>query len=346
MKYMKRLILIILSLFVVLGAYAQQYAEKIKANPAMAAANLMNYHFESSVLTPAPKGYEAFYISHFGRHGSRYDGGDENMLAAWPIMKKADSLGLFTEAGQKLFKDLNAVKLEQDGMYGMLTSLGAREHRGIAQRMASNFPEVFKGEGGRKEIYCQSSIVPRCIISMTNFAHSLSANTSGLNFTLMRLNVLISHSLASLSILSSSVIRTLLSSSFTSLWMQEWQAIAEITATVIKIIRLICVYLFRKSRSVPISDCLALQTTFRRSPRPCRIEDRRMSHTSDIPSIVPDRNRDLYVHPASGNIHRRRQCRPCLPLRIYCQLCLRNCIHDIVRLQISTSLNRHSTASI
>ena len=180
---MKRFISIILSLFAVLGAYAQEYAEKIKANPAMAAANLMNYHFESSVLTPAPKGYEAFYISHFGRHGSRYDGNDENMLAVWPVMRKADSLGLFTEVGQKLFKDLNAVKLEQDGMYGMLTSLGAREHRGIAQRMAYNFPEVFKGDGGRKEIYCQSSIVPRCIISMTNFAHSLSANTSGLNFT-------------------------------------------------------------------------------------------------------------------------------------------------------------------
>ena len=163
-------------------SYAQEYADMIKANPAMAAANLMNYHFEKSVYTPAPKGYEEFYISHYGRHGSRYDADDSNVVVVWPIMNMADSLGLLTEAGRSFYKDFNAVMLEQDGMIGMLTSLGAREHRGIAERMAANFPNVFDGKGGRNEILCQSTIVPRCIMSMTNFIHSLSANTKGLEF--------------------------------------------------------------------------------------------------------------------------------------------------------------------
>lgn len=180
---MKRILLTALAVCAVLTASAQNYVDMIKANPAMGAANLMNYHFEKSDYTPAPKGYEAFYISHYGRHGSRYDSNDDYASAVWPLMKKADSLGLLSEVGKAFYKDFNALMEEQQGMFGMLTSLGAREHRGIAERMAANFPKVFKGKNERDVVYCQSSIYPRCLLSMTNFTHSLDRNTDGLEFT-------------------------------------------------------------------------------------------------------------------------------------------------------------------
>lgn len=180
---MKRILLTALAVCAVLTASAQNYADMIKANPAMGAANLMNYHFEKSDYTPAPKGYEAFYISHYGRHGSRYDSNDKYASAVWPLMKKADSLGLLSEAGRAFYKDFNALMEEEQGMFGMLTSLGAREHRGIAERMAANFPKVFNGKDGRTVVYCQSSIYPRCLMSMTNFTHSLDRNTDGVDFT-------------------------------------------------------------------------------------------------------------------------------------------------------------------
>ena len=179
---MKRILLTALAVCAVLTASAQNYADMIKANPAMGAANLMNYHFEKTDYTPAPKGYEAFYISHYGRHGSRYDSNDDYASAVWPLMKKADSLGLLSEVGKAFYKDFNALMEEQQGMFGMLTSLGAREHRGIAERMAANFPEVFKGKNERDVVYCQSSIYPRCLLSMTNFTHSLDRNTDGVEF--------------------------------------------------------------------------------------------------------------------------------------------------------------------
>ena len=181
--HMKRILLTALAVCAVLTASAQNYADMIKANPAMGAANLMNYHFEKTDYTPAPKGYEAFYISHYGRHGSRYDSNDDYASAVWPLMKKADSLGLLSEVGKAFYKDFNALMEEQQGMFGMLTSLGAREQRGIAERMAANFPEVFKGKNERDVVYCQSSIYPRCLLSMTNFTHSLDRNTDGLEFT-------------------------------------------------------------------------------------------------------------------------------------------------------------------
>lgn len=180
---MKRILLTALAVCAVLTASAQNYADMIKANPAMGAANLMNYHFEKTDYTPAPKGYEAFYVSHYGRHGSRYDSNDDYASAVWPLMKKADSLGLLSEVGKAFYKDFNALMEEQQGMFGMLTSLGAREQRGIAERMAANFPKVFKGKNERDVVYCQSSIYPRCLLSMTNFTHSLDRNTDGLEFT-------------------------------------------------------------------------------------------------------------------------------------------------------------------
>ena len=140
LMHMKRILLTALAVCAVLTASAQNYADMIKANPAMGAANLMNYHFEKTDYTPAPKGYEVFYISHYGRHGSRYDSNDDYASAVWPLMKKADSLGLLSEVGKAFYKDFNALMEEQQGMFGMLTSLGAREHRGIAERDCASPP--------------------------------------------------------------------------------------------------------------------------------------------------------------------------------------------------------------
>ncbi len=181
---MKRFVFALGALFYsFVAVVAQDYVDMIRENPAMGAANLMNYHYEKSVYTPAPKGYKPFYISHYGRHGSRYDANDDYAKAVWPVMKAADSLGLFTEAGKAFYKDFNAVMEEQKGMFGMLTSLGAKEHRGIAERMVRNFPEVFDGKDGRYRIFCQSSMVPRCLLSMTNFTHSLGRYTENLEFS-------------------------------------------------------------------------------------------------------------------------------------------------------------------
>ena len=176
---MKKIIYIIILCCISTQMQAQEYADLIRKDPVMAAANMADYNFENCRYTPAPKGYKAFYISHYGRHGSRYQSNDLYARVLWPVFRKADSLQLLSEAGKAFYKDFNAVMQEQIGMYGMLTTLGAKEHRCIAQRMASKFRDVFKG---RKEIFCQSSTSPRCLISMTNFAHSLDRHTEGLNF--------------------------------------------------------------------------------------------------------------------------------------------------------------------
>ena len=48
-------------------------------------------------MTPAPKGYKPFYISHYGRHGARYCEREFDSLAVW--LEKAATAGVLTEKG-------------------------------------------------------------------------------------------------------------------------------------------------------------------------------------------------------------------------------------------------------
>ena len=162
-------------------AAAQDYRQKIADNPAWAACEMCYYEPSESEITPAPKGYEPFYICHYGRHGSRYMASSAETDAVRPVFEMADNCGLLTEAGKQYWKDLKAILEEQEGMVGMLTTRGAMEHRGLGERMARNFPEVFKGK--RRQVNCISSTSPRCLISMTNFTDALQENTRNLNFT-------------------------------------------------------------------------------------------------------------------------------------------------------------------
>lgn len=177
---MKKSISFLLFISIAFDALAQDYREIIKENPAWAASNLYHYEYVQTDRTPTPKGYEPFYINHYGRHGSRYMSSGAETDAVRPIFEVADSCGMLTETGRSFWKDLKAVLDEQDGVVGMLTSKGAAEHRGIGERMAENFRSVFKG---RKLVNCISSTSPRCLLSMTNFTDALAEKTRGLEFS-------------------------------------------------------------------------------------------------------------------------------------------------------------------
>ena len=71
---MKRIVHILLLLGAVLTTWAQGTSalEQLKADPRKAYGTDYPYSYENFKLTKAPSGYTPFYISHYGRHGSRY----------------------------------------------------------------------------------------------------------------------------------------------------------------------------------------------------------------------------------------------------------------------------------
>ena len=71
---MKRLLSILFFAALTLASWAQvtNALDQVKADPKKAYGTDYPYSFTVPTLTKTPKGYKPFYISHYGRHGSRY----------------------------------------------------------------------------------------------------------------------------------------------------------------------------------------------------------------------------------------------------------------------------------
>ena len=176
----KRLLMILLSGCFALTTSAQTAREEIEANKYLAGSNYLDYNRQMTTqpLTPAPKGYVPFYMSHYGRHGSRWLISKDSYTSVVEPMQKARKYGKLTAKGEEVLGQLETfVKLPVpnfpalDGKYegaqlrlGDLSSVGERQHHGIGKRMTQNFPEIFKAKN--VAIDARSTVVVRCILSM------------------------------------------------------------------------------------------------------------------------------------------------------------------------------------
>lgn len=160
---------VVLAIFC-LGVNAQTTFEEISADLNKAGGVYLAYPTVETKLTPAPKGYKPFYVSHYGRHGSRYLLGDRDYQWIIQLMEKAEIVNGLTPLGHDVLKRLNMVWEEAQGRAGDLTPLGVRQHQGIAERMSKNFPEVFRG---KRHVSARSTVVYRCAMSMVAFGDRL-----------------------------------------------------------------------------------------------------------------------------------------------------------------------------
>ena len=89
---MKKLFLTLLSFTLLCTVVnAQQAKQEIYDNIYLSASNYLAYPGPTQEkLTPAPKGYKPFYISHYGRHGSRYLIGEEDYDYPISILSAAE----------------------------------------------------------------------------------------------------------------------------------------------------------------------------------------------------------------------------------------------------------------
>lgn len=162
----KHLILLcIMAILLPLHTTAQSFKKEIYAKPELSANNYLAYPTPSGKLTPPPTGYIPVYISHYGRHGSRYLIHDYQYLRPLQILEKADSMGVLTSKGKETIAKIRRMYAEAYNRWGELTPLGAEQHKQIARRMYKRFPSVFKDSVW---VDAKSTVVIRCILSMEN----------------------------------------------------------------------------------------------------------------------------------------------------------------------------------
>lgn len=126
-----------------------------------------------------PKGYRPCYLSHYGRHGSRYIQYDTQYVFIHDVLSKAHADGKLTALGEDVFRRYERVYPELKGRGGELTQMGQQQHRGIAERMLSNYPSLFR-KGSRIEI--RTTNLERTMLSMNAFTNRLCELRPGLDF--------------------------------------------------------------------------------------------------------------------------------------------------------------------
>lgn len=161
--------------------FAQTVVDEFKNDIRRSASNHQAYPGPSQKsLTPAPNGMKPFYISHYGRHGSRYLINPKDYTFPLSCLRKADSARVLTATGRDVMERIEKMYAEANNRFGELSPLGALQHQQIAERMYNRFPEVFEG---KTHIDAKSTIVIRCILSMTNELTTFAKKNPELTFT-------------------------------------------------------------------------------------------------------------------------------------------------------------------
>jgi len=170
---MKKLILSIIALvFLFQGADAQQFSvyETLKEHPEYLNGTDFLCPTGPVALTPAPKGYEAFYISHYGRHGARYGCQSDIYDKFNELFSKAAKQDNLTEVGNEFKRKFDVLYPQVRYRVGDLSSKGWMQQKELAERTFSNFPSVFK-DGAKVTAYTSTST--RCVMTMSSFCLGL-----------------------------------------------------------------------------------------------------------------------------------------------------------------------------
>ena len=164
-----RIIALLAAALTLSAVWAATAHDEVSSNYRRSASNHHAYPIGTEVpvpaLTAAPAGYEAFYIDHYGRHGSRWLTRQATYERPVNQLMRAQREGRLNPVGERLLRTLQRINLAATQRAGDLTDVGPEQHQAIAQRMAQNFPSVFTDDA---IIDARSTVILRCILSMQN----------------------------------------------------------------------------------------------------------------------------------------------------------------------------------
>lgn len=126
------------------------------------AGSLYQYLPPTEPLTAAPKGFKPVYLTHYGRHGSRFLDNASNYDRPYNTLKEAYDADQLTEYGKDVFNRVSQIREGATRRAGDLSTKGKQQHIGIAHRMVENYPELFvKG----KKVVAKSTTSYRVLVS-------------------------------------------------------------------------------------------------------------------------------------------------------------------------------------
>ncbi|MBO6168627.1 MAG: hypothetical protein J6O51_01510 [Bacteroidales bacterium] len=176
----KYLLLLSAACFLSAAAFGQGrdcFAE-IKQDPNKAGTVFYMYnHDDIPAFAKPPRGYKAFYISHYGRHGARNHTSEADFDAMKRLMDTASERGKLTARGKDLKARFDKIYPILHGCASDLCDRGFEQQYKIAHNMYRNYPRLFRGKA---KIDAVSTTVPRCILTMSAFTDQMLRENPGL----------------------------------------------------------------------------------------------------------------------------------------------------------------------
>ncbi len=170
---MKRLLTTLLVFLLCVAGFGQsaQVREAVRADRTLACGLDKVYCFNVPAQTPAPRGYKAFYVSSYNRHGSRYAYTSRAYSVLLEMLEEGEESGNLTEYGSQLLADLKPFWEASEYKVGTLTTIGWDQQDRLAATMLANYPKVFR-KGARVDACASSSV--RSVLSMSAFCVGLA----------------------------------------------------------------------------------------------------------------------------------------------------------------------------
>ena len=168
---MKRFFFIASAAMSIMSASAAFDVESVIAEcPETAGGIYYAYDVEEDSIPTVPDGYAPVYISHYGRHGSRWPVNMKIYKIAGDFFQSQQLAENLTPEGKDVWKMVTLCAGNAQGHLGELTPMGERQHKAISERMYRRFPDLFSGQS---HVVARSSVEPRCIMSMVAFCDRL-----------------------------------------------------------------------------------------------------------------------------------------------------------------------------
>lgn len=169
---MKRLLVFLAAGALMLPLSARTIREEIAETPEKAGGVYYAYPVQDIDPVPeVPKGYTPFYVSHYGRHGSRHVIKDFYYKHVRDRLGDAAEKNALTPDGLRVKAMVDTMWEEACGRLGELSPLGARQQRGIGRRLGLAYPQIFADT--LADVTATSTVVMRCAHSMFAFVEGL-----------------------------------------------------------------------------------------------------------------------------------------------------------------------------
>lgn len=168
---------LILSSFCVSAAAQDTAADSVRSlvrsDERLAAGVDRAYEAPERSFSTAPNGWETFYVSHYGRHGSRYAHAPWIYTDFLKLLKAAKAEDNLTYEGEEMLEKLDSFYTFV-GKYhwGDLSEKGWEQQQGIARRMVSSAGKSAFGKGSRIDAVASNSA--RSMMSMSAFCLAAS----------------------------------------------------------------------------------------------------------------------------------------------------------------------------